>query len=133
MESNGKKKKSVPARREEFVNDYIRGSELFEGATPTQADARKAWADAKNAGKRKRVICKPQITKEEFRAQYLKGCEWLGETPTEQGFNREWNLIEIERQYRAIRGRNATDTNRKRNAFIEHKEEELKRGYPSTE
>ena len=133
MENSGKKKRSVATRREEFVKGYIHGSQVFFGEAATRKEALRAWTAAKNTGRKKPAMRKPQMTQEEFRILYLEGCKRWGETPTEPGSNREWDLEEIQRQYNGIRGKSRKDKDEKKKAFLDHMEQEMKRRYPSTE
>lgn len=136
MNSNESRKTAKEQRKEydNFKEGYIRRHELFCETIPTEEDIRSTWTCLKNKNKKKkeRVVPKPPITKSEFLLEYLRGCRMCNDIPKAQEFNRTWNLIEIERQYKAITGKNKKEKEKKRAAFLEQAEREIRRRYCST-
>lgn len=132
MNSNESRNKARAKREkyEDFKKGYIRRHELFCGTTPTEEDIRSTWTCLKNEKKKKRVVPKPPITKEEFFHEWLRGCRMCDDIPTAREFNRLWDLMEFDHQYQAIRGK---DKVQRKKAFVIHMEQEILRRYPPTD
>ncbi len=119
-------------KKKEFVKNYIHGSEVFYGATPSKQDVASAWLQHKNSMKRKRMKPKvePEMSKEEFVSQIIRNHEVMfGETPSEKEVNHDWDVIVFQRQYAAIRGKTPKEKREKQLAFLERAEQEMKARY----
>lgn len=90
MTNNGKEKKSQSKRREEFVKDYIRGSEFFDGKTPTEEDINRALADVSSVRTKKRSKSKRPKKVDFVKGYIFRSQFFYGEIPTKEDIDRTW-------------------------------------------